>query len=144
VDGFGAEGERWLKKLPARVRELERAWSLDVQGALDIDAGCAWVAPARLADGSEAILKIGIPHPEARHEADALRAWNGRAAVRLLRVSENGFDLLLERCVPGANLWTLPEEEADAAAAGVSERLWDAPPPGAPFDHLTDVVDGWC
>ena len=47
------------------------------------------------------VLKISIPHPEARHEADALRLYDGDGAVRLLRASEDGFTLLLERCHPG-------------------------------------------
>jgi hypothetical protein len=31
--GFGAEGDLWLETLPARVEELERAWSLTAQQA---------------------------------------------------------------------------------------------------------------
>jgi streptomycin 6-kinase len=115
-----------------------------VQPALDSGGVCSWIAPVRLADGNEAILKVGIPHDEARHEAAALRVWDGRGAVRLLRASEDGFNLLLERCIPGTNLETVPEEEGDAIAAGVLERLWDASAPGAPFDRLSDVVQGWC
>jgi streptomycin 6-kinase len=144
VAGFGAEGALWLESLPACVCGLERAWSITVERALDSGGVCSWVAPARLRDGSDAILKIGIPHSEARYEAHALRVWNGRGAVRLLRASEDGFTLLLERCVPGADLWTLSEAEADTMAAGVLERLWDVTAPGAPFDQLADVVEGWC
>jgi streptomycin 6-kinase len=138
------EGAQWLQRLPFFVRELERQWSLSVLPALDTEGNCAWIAPARLADGSEAILKVGIPHAEARREADALRVWNGCGAVRLLRVSEDGFVLLLERCVPGKDLWTLPEEQADAEAAAILKRLWSVPPPPDTFDLLPEVVAGWC
>jgi streptomycin 6-kinase len=141
---FGAEGERWLADLPARVAELEQAWSLTVQTALDSDGCCALIAPVRLADGSQAILKIGIPHREARRESDGLRVWDGHGAVRLLRASADGFSLLLERCVPGTNLWSLSEEEADAAAAGVLKRLWREPPPTAPIERLSDLAAEWC
>src|SRR5688500_4686902 len=141
---FGDEGARWLANLPARVSQLERAWSITVEPARDNDGSCSWIAPARLADGTEAILKVSIPHPEARREADALRAWDGRGAVRLLQATEDGFSLLLERCVPGTNLWSLPEDEADATGAAVLQRLWREPPDDAPFDRLTDLAAEWC
>jgi streptomycin 6-kinase len=140
----GAEGERWLADLPDRVAALEREWSLTVERAFDADTACSWVAPARLADGSEAVLKIGIPHREARHEAAALRVIDGRGAVRLLRVSEDGFTLLLERCVPGHDLWSLGEEEANAVGTGILRQLWREVPPGAPFELLSDLAAAWC
>jgi streptomycin 6-kinase len=141
---FGDEGARWLEELPARIAELARAWGLTPGRAFDLDGGVAWVAPARLDDGAEVVLKIGIPHPEARHEAAALRAFDGRGAARMLRASEDGYSLLLERCVPGTNLWSLNEAEGNAAGAAVLRRLWREPPTSAPFDRLTEYVDQWC
>src|SRR5262249_27017945 len=32
----------------------------------------------------------------------------------------------------------------DAVAADVLERLWEVTAPGAPFDQLAEVVEGWC
>src|SRR5207302_2632257 len=107
--------------------------------------GCvSWVAPVRCAEGGEAVLKISIPHREARYEAMALRAWNGRGAVRVLRASEDGFTLLLERCVPGTNLWSLGEEEANAAGAAVLQRLWREPPPRGGFETGAGIAGGGC
>src|SRR5881628_329095 len=83
ASGFGAEGTRWLQHLPARIAELEQAWSLTAGQAFDTDGCVSWVAPVQLEHGAEAVLKISIPHPEARHEADALRFWAGHGAVRL-------------------------------------------------------------
>jgi streptomycin 6-kinase len=140
----GVEGVDWLERLPGRVAELEREWALTVERAFDANTECSWVAPARLADGSEAVLKIGIPHREARHEAAALRIIDGRGAVRLLRVSEDGFTLLLERCVPGHDLWSLGEEEANAVGAGILRQLWREAPEGAPFERLSDLAAEWC
>jgi streptomycin 6-kinase len=91
----------------------------------------------------EAVLKVGIPHDEARHEAEALRFYAGRGAVRLLRASEDGFALLLERCAPGTNLWSLSEDEGDAVAAETLRRLWREPPSDGPFVALSDLVDEW-
>jgi streptomycin 6-kinase len=144
ASGFGVEGARWLDQLPARVTELEQAWSLTAGRAFDTDGQVSWVAPVQLEGGSEAVLKISIPHPEARREADALRIFGGHGAVRLLRASADGFSLLLERCVPGTNLWSLDEKEGNAAGAAVLRRLWREPPPGMDFDRLSDLAAEWC
>jgi streptomycin 6-kinase len=144
VSRRGGEATHWLDRLPARVAELEQAWSLTTERAFDIDGEVSWVAPARLEDGSEAVLKVGIPYRSTRHEADALRFWDGHGAVRLLRVSEDGYSLLLERCVPGTNLWSLGEPEGNAVGAGLLRRLWQEPPPGAPFLRVSELVDEWC
>jgi streptomycin 6-kinase len=143
-ENFGEKGVRWLEELPERVASLERAWGLVAERAFDIDGCCSWVAPVRLADGSEAVLKVGIPHDEARYEGDALRLIDGNGAVRLLRASEDGYSLLLERCVPGTDLWTLGEEEGNAVGAGVLRRLWRAPDPTVPFERVSEAVDRWC
>ncbi|MEO5988875.1 MAG: aminoglycoside phosphotransferase family protein [Candidatus Eisenbacteria bacterium] len=138
----GESGTGWLERLPTRVPELERAWELTVGRAFD-GGTCAWVAPVRHADGSKAVLKIGFPSREARHESDALRCFDGHGAVRLLRASEDGSALLLERCSPGNDLWTMGGEERDALGADVLRRLWrDAPLPVA-FDSLSGIAQAW-
>jgi streptomycin 6-kinase len=142
--GFGGAGARWLEELPARITDLAQAWGLTPGRAFDADGQVSWVAPVQLEDGSEAVLKIGIPHREARHEADALRVFDGRGAVRLLRASEDGYSLLLERCVPGTNLWSLGEEEANAMGADVARRLWREPHSAVAFERLSDLVEEWC
>lgn len=140
---FGAEGTRWRNSLPEHIAWLEREWGLRVWPALDHGGQCSWIAPATLESGAEAILKIGIPHEEGRFEAEALRFLDGQAAVRLLRASDDGFSLLLERCVPGTDLWSLDADEADAVAAQVLPRLWREPGSNAPFLPLTDLVTLW-
>jgi hypothetical protein len=45
---------------------------------------------------------------ETRHEVDALHAWGGRKAVRLLDADPDLGALLLERVVPGDLLSTIP------------------------------------
>jgi streptomycin 6-kinase len=144
VAEFGDEGSQWLNILPARIEELEREWRFRAGPALDHGGCVSWIAPVECEDGSEAILKIGIPHDEARFEAEALRFLNGQGAVRLLQASDDGFSLLLERCVPGTDLGTLGEEEGDAVAARLLPRLWQEPDAAAPFLSLTDLVAQWC
>jgi streptomycin 6-kinase len=141
---FGEEGRRWLEALPAHVAKLERDWSLTAEPGFDGDGSVSWIAPVQLADGAEAVLKIGIPHREARDEAAALRVYDGRGAVRLLRASEDGYSLLLERCVPGTNLWSRGVDEGNAAGARVLERLWRELPSATAFETLSDLAAEWC
>jgi streptomycin 6-kinase len=143
IDQFGAEGADWLARLPQRITELEQEWDVRVGPAFDHSGAVSWVAPARRGDGSEAVLKIGMPFDEARFESQALRFLDGYGAVRLLQASEDGFSLLLERCRPGTDLWLLNEEEGDAVACRMLARLWREPAPGAPFISVSDYVSTW-
>jgi len=142
VAAWGEEGTDWLESLPSRVAELERAWALTARRPFEAGT-CTWVAPVQLANGSEAVLKVAFPTSEARHEADALRGFDGRAAVILLRASDDGWALLLERCTPGKDLWSLGVEEGNAVGAAILQRLWREPPSGVPIESLSDVARGW-
>src|SRR4051794_17234106 len=108
---FGAEGTRWLHALPEQIAELKRAWSLTLMPPFATGGTCSWVAPVRLAGATRAVLKINYPERESRREGEALRLTAGCGAVRLLRASEDGLSLLLERCAPGVDLWSLSAEE---------------------------------
>ena len=140
----GEEGAEWLDRLPERIAALEREWGFRAGPSFDHTGCVSWVAPIALEGGSGAVLKIGFPHDEARFEGDALRLLDGDGAVRLLRASDDGFALLLERCLPGADLWALSEEEGDAVAADLLPRLWRELPPSAPFKTLATLIDEWC
>jgi streptomycin 6-kinase len=104
------------------------------------------VAPARDRLGRELILKVGWRHPEAEHEADALRLWDGDGAVRCYASQLDGDTsaLLLERSVPGVALRdVMPESEQDVVVAGLLRRLWTHAPPGEPFRPLQAMCDDW-
>lgn len=142
--GFGPEGDRWLRGLPDHVDALRRRWSLDDLEAMDVEGCTSWIGTCTLDDGTPAALKVIVPHEESRREADALSAYSGEGAVRVLRATEDGFTLLLERCVPGASLWSLSVDEGNDVLAGLLRRLWRRVPPDAPFRRLTDIVEDWC
>jgi streptomycin 6-kinase len=156
IDAFGGhlgvfqeltseEGRSWLASLPAMVAALEDEW--DVRTGSPYTGGtAAWTAPATTGGGQAAVLKVGWPHREARHEADALRLWAGAGAVELLRSDATRWALLLERCDPGHSLHEsgLALPAALETAAGVVRRLWSAPVPhDAPFEQLGDVTREW-
>lgn len=135
----------WLAKLPARIRELERRWSLRIGAPYEPGGQTAWVAPARSNRIGDAVIKVEWRHPEATHEADALRQWDGDGAVRLHANLE--FDdtiaLLIEQCRPGTPLADRPEDEQDRVIAGLLRRLWRAPNAGHQFRPLQEMCDAW-
>ena len=86
-------------------------------------------------------MKVNLREAETEHEADALEHWAGRGAVRLLAHDRGRWALLIERCLPGRQLWELPDEQATEIAAGVLEQLWV--PAGEPFRRLEDGAARW-
>ena len=103
-----------------------------------------FVAPARLADGTEAVVKVRLPDDvESEHEGDALDFWDGQGAVRLLAHDPDRRALLLERCRPGTALGTRYDDEDVAVAAALMRRLWRPPSPEVPWHRLEDVAARW-
>src|SRR5437773_2404603 len=138
------ERAAWLDWLPDALRNLERRWSLTVGAPFDgEDVSCAWVASVALADGTSAVLKIGMPHMEAEHELQGLRFWDGDPTVRRLESDDGLGAILLERCKPGTVLRALPESEQDLVIAGLLRRLWRSPPAPHPFRPLSAMTEYW-
>lgn len=141
---ISAERAAWLERLPDAVRELERRWGLTLGAPFDHEeVSCAWVAPARLRDGTRAVLKLGMPHMEAEHEAEGLRFWDGDPTVRLLAADDALNAMLLERCEPGTPLRALPESEQDVVIAGLLRRLWRVPSEPHRFRPLSALMEHW-
>ncbi|MDQ6732374.1 MAG: aminoglycoside phosphotransferase family protein [Actinomycetota bacterium] len=138
---------RWLAGLPRQVEEIAADWGLELSDPYLPGGQCAWVAPATNTAGDQLALKIGWRHPEAEHEPDALRSWDGDGAVRCLatRSLEDTTALLLERCVPGVQLkCSLRDPEQDVVIARLARRLWKRQPlDGHPFGSLQEMCDLW-
>ena len=139
-----SERSAWLARLPAVVASLERRWSLELGVPFDGDeVSCAWVAPVAIADGTQAVLKIGMPHMEGEHEIAGLRFWNGDPTVRLLDSDESVGAMLLERCIPGTHLRLTPTIEQDVVIAGLLRRLWRLPSSPHVFRPLSVMLEYW-
>jgi streptomycin 6-kinase len=143
IGSLGPEGRAWVARAPRLVEECAERWSLRL-GQPFAGGVTSYVAPAGLADGTRAVLKVGFPDDESACEAEALAHYDGEGACRLLAHDRERHAFLLERLEPGTSLWTLPDEdEANELAADVLRKLWRPPPPDHPFDALADRAAGW-
>jgi streptomycin 6-kinase len=113
-------------------------WSLTLGKPYEQGAA-GYTTRATLSEGTPVVLKLVHPHRESEHEADALRAWDGDGAVRLL--AEDGDALLLERCEPGTPLSSVGQEAALDVVIGLLPRLWQ--PAGESFHTLADEAAWW-
>lgn len=145
VDTWGTDGRRWLADLPALVAGIARDWQLDVGATYPLSYH--WVAAATRADGSPAVLKLGLPQPgHLAVEAATLRFFDGHGAVRLLAHDPVRGALLLERAEPGTPLRTLVphrDEQATATFVDMMRRLHRPAPAGCPLPDLAEYGAGF-
>ncbi|MFI5934371.1 aminoglycoside phosphotransferase family protein [Actinoplanes sp. NPDC051494] len=132
VGNWGEAGRRWLDTLPRTVAAVAGDWELTVGEPFPLTFN--WVAPVRRADGSAAVLKVGVPgSPHLATEAAALTGFAGEGAVRLLARDRVRGALLLERAEPGTTLRALVrdhDEQATAVLVDIIRRLHRPVVPG--------------
>jgi streptomycin 6-kinase len=126
--GYGAA--QWLADLPDLVATLAEQWRITVGGAYG-DSTEAYVARARLDDGTPAVLKLLVPRPggHAANEITVLRLAGGEGCVRLLRADPARDALLLERLGPSMYELRLPIAARLETLCDLAGRLW-RPAPG--------------
>lgn len=135
-------GAAWLSRLPALIADCSQRWSLTVMPPYE-PLSYNYVAPAVRADGTDVVLKVGVPNPELLTEMEALRLCDGRGMVRLLEADREQGILLLERLRPGTPLSDLTDDErATSVAAHVMRQLWRPPPPENPFPSVARWAAG--
>lgn len=129
----GEAGLGWLQRLPDTVNTFAKRWGLAVGPAYE-PLSYNYVAQAVRADGTEAVLKLGVPNPLLAQEVAALQLYDGRGAVRLLEADPDEGALLLERLRPGTLLAELVDDDAATLiAAETMQQLWRPLPDGHPF-----------
>jgi streptomycin 6-kinase len=144
-DGLRAIGEcgagrTWLDRLPPLLDEVAERWQLRLGEAFP-HASASLTLRARRSDGEPVVLKLQFPHREAEHEAEALAAWDGDGAVRLLARDPDRHALLLELCEPGAALFELHQDRALKVLIQLLPRLWR--PSERPFTSLAEEAAHW-
>lgn len=141
---WGADGARWLADLPGVLAGAARDWELAIGDPYELSYH--YVTAVTCADGTTAVLKLGVPSGESlREEAPALRAFAGHGAVQLLRADLDRGALLLERAVPGGRLRDLvPARDAEATSiAAALIRKLAVPPPDWPMPDLVNQADAF-
>jgi streptomycin 6-kinase len=135
---FGERGRAWLDALPELAGRLLDEWQLQRDGAPTFGA-YALVLPVRREDGTPAVLKLQPDTDDTFGEPDALRAWDGNGAVRLLAHDVVSGSMMLERLDAER---TLAKVDDDMAAllilSELLARLSGVPAP-AGMRQLSDV-----
>ncbi len=130
-----------MERLPDLIASCERRYSLAVGPHFE-DLSYNYVAPARGGDGTEIVLKLGVPRAELVTEAAALQHYSGQGSVRLLDAAPEEGILLIERLKPGvmlSGLWPEQDEQATRIAADVMRQLWHP----VTADHTFATVQDW-
>ena len=130
-------GKEWLERLPALLDEAAQRWRL-VAGA-PFPLSYNYVCAATRKDGSEAILKIGVPNRELTSEINTLRLYIGQGACRILEADA----VLLERLQPGTMLASLKDDDqATEITAEVMKTIHRPAPQQEGFLSLRGWFDG--
>src|SRR5262249_50364483 len=126
---YGAEGLAWAAALPETLAACRRRWQIeDVQVFEGLSFG--YVARVRRRHVVDAVLKLTYPWgEEALLQPLALRAFEGRACVRLLDEEPALGAMLLELIEPATSAVDLEEDEATRTLAGVMRSLRGCRPP---------------
>lgn len=138
---FGEAGVLWLERLPGLLDKCAAQYHLEILSPFP-NLSFNYVTPVRRSDGTDAVLKLGVPHPEYMSEIAALQIYNGRKAVRVLEADAAQGILLLKRITPGTPLTTLADDEHNDEATTISallmRDLWCQVPPGFALQTVAD------
>lgn len=139
----GERGAEWLAQLPSLLADVADRWALTLAPPFE-HLSYNYVAPALRADGTQAVVKAGVPNEELLCEIDALTWYDGRGIVRLLEADRELGLMLLERLTPGnALLDERDERRAVSIAATVMRELRRPAPPAHRFPSVADWGRGF-
>jgi streptomycin 6-kinase len=94
-----------------------------------------------LKDGTEAVLKVAVPHPDFTTEKEALAIYGGRGINRLIDRDDELNAILLERLRPGNMLADHPDRVERAEITGhILLDLHTTPPPA---NHGLPHFESW-
>jgi streptomycin 6-kinase len=140
TQSFAPQGEKWLVNLPNLIAEAARRWHLTVGEPFLLSYN--YVCAVTRADGTPAVLKLGVPNRELTSEIKTLRVYAGQGACRLLEADTDQGLLLLERLQPGTMLATLEDDDlATEIAVDVIQAIQHPIPKGGGFLSLREWFD---
>jgi streptomycin 6-kinase len=134
-------GREWIEDFGELIQYCEVKWQ--VRFLAPYPPSYHFVAPVVFPDGTEAVLKLGVPGKELRSEIETLRTYQGKGAVRLLEADTERGILLLERLKPGRTLHSVPDDrEAVRIAADIMRKIARPAPALAIFPSTADWAVG--
>ncbi len=127
---FGPSGEQFLHELPDRLAKRAEQWHLVLGPPYPVGIG-GYLVQAERPDGSAAVLKLSPTGSEQARanqlEVLMLRRYAEQGAVLLLDADVGAGALLMERCIPGTTLDTLPDEEMVRIGCRLASMLHTEP-----------------
>lgn len=147
TESHGANGAKWLGNLTEIISEIEREWGINVRSPYE-NLSYHFVAPCKLKNGGEAVLKLGYPEENSPiyNEAEALKLYDGRGAARFLKLNGERFALLIEKLDPGETLLKSFAGSAFAAvdtAVEILRKIKRIPPENHNFVFLKEWFSGF-
>jgi streptomycin 6-kinase len=140
INSFEESGRRYLAALPDRLTAAARRWDLTLGEPFLLSYN--YVCAATRADGTPAVLKIGVPDRELTSEINTLRVYAGKGACRLYEADPEAGWLLIERLQPGIMLATLTDDDrATEIAAEVMNHIRRPVPAAEGFLSLRGWFD---
>lgn len=120
-----AGAAEWLRELPSLVDNLSVEWGFTADHGF-ADGTEAFVAAVTMGDGSDAVLKLLIPRPDAREndEITVLQLAGGDGCPVLLRSDRERRALLLERLGPSLHDLALPIEQRHEILCATALAFW--------------------
>lgn len=129
----GDAGSDWIEDLPNKIDKYCALWNLEIDGE-PMHGYIGLVLPVRRGN-EKCVLKVSWVDDETRHEALALRLWNGEGAVKLVDANSEEGVLLLERLDASRSLSDVDIDEAIKIAGRLLRRLAIPAPAGIPSVH---------
>jgi streptomycin 6-kinase len=140
VEVYEDVGRDWVQRFPELRQRFISEWDIAEVGETFSYVGYSWVAGCTLADGTKAVLKLAPPDKEFANEIEALKIYDGRGAVRLLRSDSQATALLLERVEPGDMLYDLEDDVAATEIAALTFQRLFRP---LPAEHSFPTIERW-
>ena len=137
LDVHGPPARAWLADLPRLIRSLEGRWGVAIGPPFE-PLSYHYVAPGVRRAGGEIVLKLAPPSVELRHEAESLKVFRGKGAVRLLAEDIEAGAMLLKRVRPGWDARRLPDEKGARTVAGVMREIHRPIETAYPFPTIQD------
>jgi streptomycin 6-kinase len=96
---FKEQGEAWLQNLPNLIHYSEQKWSTKIKEPYSLSIN--YVAPAKMKDETEVVVKICIPGKGFLDELEALQLFWEKGIVQLIDSDKENGIIILEQLSPG-------------------------------------------